>query len=123
VGGLVEKLGPLSNAGANLEFIIARRAPEQSGKGVVFVTPLKGEDQVRVATEVGFLQTGSLHSVRIEGSDQPGLGAMMAKALADARINLRGFSAATLGRKFVAYVALDTIDDAEKALQVLKTLS
>jgi hypothetical protein len=40
VGGLAGKLAPLAAAGANLEFIIARRAPEQPGRGVVFVTPL-----------------------------------------------------------------------------------
>lgn len=50
VGGLVHKLAPLSAAGANLEFVIARRAPEQPGKGVVFVAPLAGTEQVNGAT-------------------------------------------------------------------------
>ena len=122
-GGLVERLAPLSAAGANLEFVIARRAPEQPGKGVVFVTPVVGDKQVQAATDAGFLQTGSLHSVRIEGADQPGLGTKMAKALADARINLRGLSAAAIGKKFVAYLALDTVDDTEKAIRSLKNLS
>jgi len=113
VGGLVHKLAPLSAAGANLEFVIARRAPEHPGKGVVFVAPLAGEEQVRGATDAGFLPADSLHSVRIEGPDRPGLGMMMAKALADAGVNLRGLSAAAIGRKFVCYLALDTADDAE----------
>jgi hypothetical protein len=123
VGGLVDKLAPLSAAGANLEFVIARRAPEQPGKGVVFVTPLAGEEQVKAATNAGFLQTGSLHSVRVEGPDRPGLGTMMAKALANAGINLRGLSAAAIGSKFVCYLALDTADDAEKAVRTVKNLS
>ena len=123
VGGLVEKLAPLSAAGANLEFVIARRAPEKPGTGVLFVTQLTGDEQIKASTDAGFLQTGSLHSVRVEGPDRPGLGTMMAKALADARINLRGLSAAAIGRKFVAYLALDTVDDAEKAMRILKSLS
>jgi len=123
VGGLVDKLAPLSAAGANLEFVIARRAPEQSGKGVVFVTPLNGAKQVEAAEAAGFLRTGSLHSVRIEGSDRPGLGAKMAKALAEAGINLRGLSAAAIGTKFVCYLALDTAEDAEKAVRTVKSLS
>jgi hypothetical protein len=123
VGGLLGKLAALSGAGANLEFVVARRAPEQPGKGVVFVTPLKGEAQTKAATNAGFLQTGSLHSVRVEGADRPGLGTQMAKALADAGINLRGLSAAALGGNFVAYLALDTADDAEKAVSSLKNLS
>ncbi len=122
-GGLTEKLMPLAIAGARLEFVIARRAPEQPGKGVVFVTPLKGVKQVKAATRAGFVQTGNLHSVRVEGTDQPGLAARMAKALADAGINLRGLSATVIGKRFIVYLALDTVDDGEEAIRVLRKLS
>jgi hypothetical protein len=122
VGGLAEKLAALTAAGSNLEFVIARRAPERPGKGVVFVTPLKGAKQVKAAEAAGFLRTGSLHSLRIEGMDKPGLGAKMAKALSEAGINLRGLSAAGVGTKFVCYLALDTPEDARKATDTLKKL-
>ena len=122
-GGLAEKLAPLAAAGASLEFVIARRASEQTGKGVVFVTPLKGEDQVKAATQAGFLHSGRLHSLRIEGPDQTGLGAMITKALASDGINLRGYSAAAIGKKFVCYLALDTAEDADKAVRAVKNLS
>jgi len=89
----------------------------------VFLTPLAGEDQVKAAADAGSLQTVSLHSVRIEGPDRPGLGTMMAKALADAGINLRGLSAAAIGRKFVCYLALDTTEDAENAVRTVKNLA
>jgi hypothetical protein len=123
VGGLAEKLAALTAAGSNLEVVIARRTPEHPGKGVVFITPLKGAKQVKAAEAAGFLRTGSLHSVRIEGANKPGLGAKMAKALAGAGINLRGLSAAAIGTKFVCYLALDTADDAEEAVRALKKLS
>jgi hypothetical protein len=122
-GGLAEKLAALTAAGTNLEVVIARRAPEQPGKGVVFVTPLNGAKQVAAAEAAGFLRTGSLHSVRIEGADKPGLGAKMAQALAAAGINLRGLSAAAIGTKFVCYLALDTAEDAKKATDTLKNMS
>jgi hypothetical protein len=122
-GSLAEKFAALTAAGANLEFVIARRAPEQPGKGVVFVTPLNGAKQVKAAETAGFLRTGSLHSVRIEGADNPGLGAKMTKVLAEAGISLRGLSAAAIGTKFVCYLAFDTPEDAEKATNTLKKLS
>jgi hypothetical protein len=122
VGGLAEKLAALTAAGCNLEFVIARRAPERPGKGVVFVTPLKGAKQVKAAEAAGFLRTGSLHSLRIEGIDKPGLGAKMAKALSAAGINLRGLSAAGVGKRFVCYLALDTAEDARKATDTFKKL-
>jgi hypothetical protein len=123
VGGLAGKLGALAAAGSKLEFVIARRAPEQPGKGVLFVTPLKGAKEVKAAEAAGFLMTGSLHSVRIEGTDKPGLGAKMTKALSDAGINLRGLSAAAIGTKFVCYLALDTAEDARKATDILRKLA
>jgi len=117
-GGLAAKLQALATAGVNLEFVIARRTPERGGAAVVFVTPIKGAKQCRAAQAVGFNKTQNLHAVRIEGSDKPGQGARMTQALAEQGLNLRGLSAAALGRKFVCHIALDTEADAAKALQI-----
>jgi predicted amino acid-binding ACT domain protein len=119
---LHEKLAALAEAGVNIEFIVSRRAPDQPGKGVVFVTPIKGAKQTRAAQAAGFAKSESLHSVRVEGGDKPGLGAAVTKALADAGINLRGLSGAAFGRKVVGYLALDTAEDAAKAASVVKKL-
>jgi hypothetical protein len=119
-GGLAEKLEALAKAGANLEFIISRRAPDKPGKGVVFLTPIRGTKQTRAATEAGFGTTDSLHSLRVEGPDRPGLGIKMTGALADAGINLRGLSAAALGRKSVCYFAFDSAVDAATAVKLLR---
>lgn len=121
-GGLATKLDALAKAGANLEFVIARRAPEKPGTGVVFVTPIEGEAAVKAAQAAGFQVSDSLHSVRIEGPDAPGLGAKMTLALANAGINLRGLSAAALGKQVVCYLALDSAQDADKAIAALKGL-
>ena len=122
-GGLADKLAALAEAGANLELIIARRAPEQRGSGVVFVAPLKGAKQVKAAEAAGFQKAESLHSLRIEGADKPGMGAKLSRALAEANINLRGLSAAALGKRHITHLALDTAKDAAKAVAVLKKLS
>ena len=120
--GVEEKLSALAAAGANLEFVIGQRTPEHPGKGVVFVTPLKGPAQIKAAKAAGFKKAGSLHSVRVEGPDKAGLGAKLAKTLADAGINLRGFSAAAIANTFVAHLAVDSSADAAKAVRALKKL-
>jgi hypothetical protein len=119
-GGLAEKMDALSGSGANFEFMIARRAPDKPGTGVVFVTPIRGAKQKRAAQGAGFATSGSLHSVRVEGPDKAGLGAKMAQALAEAGINMRGVSAAALGRRSVGYFAFDSVADADNAVRVLK---
>jgi hypothetical protein len=119
-GSLADLLSALRDAGANLQFIIARRSPEAPGKGVVFVTPLQGDQEVRAAADVGFNVSRSLHSVRIIGTDQPGIAAVLTQKLADAGINLRGFSGSVIGTQFIAYVAVDSPDDANKAMRILQ---
>ena len=118
-GGLAEVLAALREAGADLQFIIARRAPDEPGKGVVFVTPLQGDREIRAAAQVGFNVTRRVHSVRVTGPDQPGVAAMLTQKLAEAGINLRGFSASVIGTQFVVYVAVDSLDDANRAMTLL----
>ncbi|TKC92289.1 amino acid-binding protein [Trinickia terrae] len=119
-GGLAQVLSALRDAGIDLQFVVARRTPEAPGKGVVFVAPLQGEREIRAATQVGFSVTPSLQSVRVMGLDQLGIVSQLTQMLADGGINLRGVSAAVLGSQFVAYLALDSLDDAEKAVDILQ---
>ena len=73
VGGLAHLLAGLRDAGADLDFIIARRAPEKPGTGVVFVTPLRGDREIAAAANLGFNVTSSIHSLRVEGDNRPGV--------------------------------------------------
>ena len=118
-GGLAGVLSALRDVGADLQMIIARRAPEEPGRGVVFVTPLQGDREIAAAAEVGFNVAQTLHSVRVGGRDRPGAAAELTQKLAAAGINLRGFSASVIGSQFVAYVAVDSLDEANKALEIL----
>jgi len=118
-GGLGNILSGLSAAGADLDFIIARRAPEQPGSGVVFVTPLRGDVEVRAAATLGFNVTSSLKSLRVEGDNKPGVAAILTERLAAAGINLHGFSAAVIGARFIIYISFDSAEDAAKAESIL----
>ena len=121
-GSLAGKLNALAEAGVDLEFVIARRDPDRPGMGVLFVTPIKNATEVHAAHEAGFEITEKLHALRIAGPDRQGQGARIAQTLADKGINLRGLSAAVVDKTFVAYVALDTANDAMLAAQTLKEL-
>ena len=121
-GGLAEKLQILAAAGANLEFVIARRQHgehEQGGKGLVFVAPIKGAKQTGAAKKAGLSKT-HLHSLRVMGANKAGMGAKIGRLLADAGINMRGLSAAAIGNKAVVYFAFDSEADTKKAATVLK---
>lgn len=117
-GGLARILRGLHNAGANLDVIIARRSLEHK-RGVAYVTPLRTDKEKAAADLLGFNVTNSVHSVRIEGDNKPGLGAEICEKIAAEGINLRGLSAAVTGSTYVAVVGLDSADDAKKVVDLL----
>ena len=119
-GGLAGVLSALSDAGANLEFVIARRSPDKPGTGVVFLAPLKGAKQLAAAKKLKLKKATSMGSVRVEAPDKPGIGAQITAALAEGGINLRGFSAASIGKRCVAYFAFDGAAVSGKARRILK---
>ena len=121
-GALAAKLKALSVGGCNLELVIARRVGDKSGKGLVFVTPIKGAKQVGAAGAAGFARSSSLHTLRVEGPDKVGAAGRVTAALADHGLNLRGFSAAALGKKFICHIALDTEANAVRAARILREL-
>jgi len=118
---LSKALTGLREAGCDLNFVIARRNSGKPGEGVLFVTPLQGDREIQAATNLGFNVTSSVHSLRVEGKNQPGIAAAITDKLGQAGINLRGFSAAVLGAQFVIYIGFDSAEDAEKATGVLQS--
>jgi len=121
-GELARVLEALAEAGANLECVIARREPAQPGKGQVFVCPLRGKRAQEAAKSVGMSPATDMGTLRVEGPDKPGLGGRLARAIADAGINLRGVSAAVIGGRFVAYFGFDSSEDAKRAASALKAV-
>lgn len=119
-GGLAWMLAGLRDAGADLDFIIARRAPEKPGTGVVFVAPLRADGEVAAAADLGFNVTRSLQAVRVEGENKPGIAAEMTEKLGAEGVNLRGFSAAVIGERFILYIGLDAPADADRVLEILQ---
>ncbi len=122
-GALATKLTALADAGANLDFVIARRAPDRPGMGVMFVTPLHGDAELKAASEIGFSSSNRLHSIRVEGENAKGLAGRVSEKLGSAGINMRGFSGAVIGTRFVLHIAFDNAGLQEKAIRIIKELS
>jgi hypothetical protein len=119
-GALASRLAALAEVGADLDFVIARRAPDKPGTGVLFVTPLRGDREIETASELGFVATNRLHSVRVEGKNERGIAARVTQQVAQAGLNLRGFSGAVIGTQFVLHLAFDKVEEAQKAIALLR---
>jgi len=119
-GGLSWLLKGMDEAGADFNFIIARRTPENPGSGVVFVTPIRGDREVKAASTLGFSITRSVDAVCYEADNAPGATARLTALLADAGINIRGLSVAVVGTRFIAYIGFDSSRDAQTAVRLLE---
>jgi predicted amino acid-binding ACT domain protein len=105
-----------------VDCVIARRQPDKPGSGIAFMSPVKGKKVQDAARSAGIVPAMSISTLRVEGSDKPGLGAKILRAIADVGVNLRGVSAAVVGNKFVAYFGFDNGDDAAKAAKAIKSV-
>ena len=119
-GGLSGTLKGVYEAGADLDFVIARRSPDKPGAGAVFLTPIRGDREVEAASTLGFNLTNSVDSVRVEGDNVPGAAVNIADMIANADINIRSFSAAVIGPRYIAYIGFDSSSDADRASKVLQ---
>lgn len=119
-GAVAEKLQVLARAGADLQFVLARRKPDDPGKGILFVSPIQGKKQIEAARGAYFSETHEITALRIEGGNKAGLGHRLVHAVSDLGINLRGLMASVIGKKFVVFLAFDSGGDAEQGLRALR---
>jgi hypothetical protein len=122
-GGAADKLALLAQAGANLEYVYTRRKSDSPGKGVLYVAPITGPTQVRAAKAAGLAETHDPYVMRVEGDNEAGLAHRLTVQWALANISLEALMLSVLGRKFVGYVAFDSVEDANRAAQILADLS
>ena len=121
-GAVAEKLAFLAQADANLEYIFTKRLPNKPGAGVLYVAPVTGPSQVRAAKTAGLHETDNPVVRRMEGDNEAGLAHHLTQQWALAGISLQGLTMAVLNGKFVGYAAFDTVNDANRAAQILADL-
>lgn len=121
-GGLAKTLRAIADTGASLDCVLARREGTVRGKGVLFVTPLDGKEQLESATEIGLHRAAHISTLKIEGTDQPGMGAELTRVIGEAGVSMHGLTAAVLGHKFVCYASFDSIADLERAEKAIHSL-
>ena len=97
---------------------IARKLNSRTSR--VFIAPIKGAKLQRAAKKAGLRRAKGMHSLRIEGPDRAGLGAKLTQAVAEKGINLRGASAAAIGKKSVFYLAVESAKDLKSAMLVVR---
>lgn len=117
-GELAVLLEELKKAGAELEFVVGR--PDDAGSSAIFVAPLVGSAERAAAQRLGLQRSQTMFALRVAGPDARGLVARTTRILADAKINLRGITAAAIEERSVIYLRFEAAIDAERGTEALK---
>lgn len=118
-GALAAVLDPLAGAGANLRVVMGYGMGE-SGRAAIEIFPVSGKRAIAAATAAG-LAASPIPCLLVEGDDRPGLGSNMARAIADAGVNISFLIAETVGRKFSAVFGFQSNADAATASKAVKS--
>lgn len=122
VGGAARLLEPLAAAGVGLDFVVARRTPEDPGRGILFAAPVRGRKAEQAAAAAGMRPARDIAALLVQGDDRPGLGHAIAAAIGGAGVSFRGLSAAVVGRRFACYVSFDGPGDADRAARAIRAI-
>lgn len=118
-GTLAGALGPLAEAGASLRVAMAYRFPGNESRGAIELYPVSGRRSTNAARRGGLSESG-IPTLLVEGDDKAGLGAAIARSLAQAGINVAFLVAQVVGRRYAAVIGFDSQADAKKAAPLLR---
>jgi len=118
-GALARVLEPLARAGADLRVVMAYRYPEEKNRAAIELFPITGRRASRAAAEAG-LQDSGIPTLLVEGDDRPATGHAIARAIADAGINLAFLVAQVIGGRYSAVIGFDSDADAKRAATLIR---
>jgi len=118
-GTLASILQPLSEAGADLQVVMAYRYPAGENRAAIELYPVSGRKSAAAAQTAG-LAPSSISTLVVEGDNRSGLGHTIAKAVGDAGINMSFVMAQVVGRRYSAVFGFENETDASKAATLIK---
>jgi hypothetical protein len=118
-GILAGTLEPLAEAGADLQVVMGYRFPGNESIAAIELYPVTGRASTKAAQAAG-LEAFSIPTLLVDGDNKPGLGHAIARAIAEAGVNIAFLVAQVIGRKYSAVIGFDSPEDARKAAPLIK---
>lgn len=118
-GELANTLGPLVAAGSDFQVLMGYRFPGNESKAAIELYPVSGKKLATAAGAAG-LQAAEIPCLLVEGDNKPGVAQAIAKAIADAGINMSFVVAQAVDKRYCAIFGFDNDADTRKATPVIK---
>jgi hypothetical protein len=116
---LASTLEPLSEAGADLQVVMAYRDPGGKDTAAIELHPVSGRKSTAAAKTAG-LAPSPIPALLVQGDNRQGLGHALTKAIGDAGINLSFVMAQVVGRRYSAMFGFENEADAARAAALVK---
>jgi hypothetical protein len=118
-GALSSVLGPLAQAGADLQVVMGYRYPGGERKAAIEVCPVSGKKSTTAASKAG-LAASAIPTLLIQGDNRPGLGHAIAQAIAEAGINVTFLVAQVVDTRFSAVMGFEDEAASKQATTLIK---
>jgi len=118
-GELAGTLGPLVSAGADFQVLMGYRFPGNESKAAIELYPVSGKKATSAAQAAG-LSASEIPCLLVEGDNKRGVAQAIAKAIADAGINMSFVVAQAVGRRYSGIFGFESEADTRKAADVIK---
>jgi hypothetical protein len=112
-------LEPLASANADLQVVMGYRFPGDRSRGAIEVAPVKGARATAAARAAGLTESG-IPALQLEGENRVGLGHSIAKALAEANVNIDFVVAQVSGGRHLTVLGFDDEESARRAVPLIK---
>jgi hypothetical protein len=121
-GMLARALAPLAEAGADLEVVMAYLKPGDRQRAVLEVAPISGVREQAAAREAD-LHPAEIPCLLVEGTNRPGLGHEIAKALGDDGIDMNFLVTHVVGEKYRSVIGFASGESLERAAAAIRRAS
>jgi hypothetical protein len=117
-GELARTLGPLVAAGSDFQVLMGYRFPGNESMAAIELYPVSGKRATAAAQTAG-LSAAEIPCLLVEGDNKPGTAQAVAKAVADAGINMSFVVAQAVGKKYSGIFGFENDVDTSKAAEVI----
>ena len=118
-GALAQVLEPIAATGSDLQIVMGYREHGQPEKAVIELFPVSGR-KLTEAVEGAGLTPSAIPALVVSGSNRAGLAHSVARAIADAGINLVFLVAQTVGRSYSAIFGFESAADVDRAAKLIR---
>ena len=118
-GVLSSVLGPLAEAGADLQVVMGYRFPGEGNRAAIEVCPVTAKKSTAAAARAG-LVASDIPTLLVQGENMPGLGHAIAQAVAEAGINVMFLVAQVIDARFSVVIGFEDEAASKEATTLIK---